>query len=342
MGRGRRPGLSFVKRREALREEDPSLGSRAASEGGDGQPRPTEVHLLRGPGTQRATTRREPAQPQALAQLCSPRPRPGPGPAHCRGRRRERVAGARVGQWAQDPRPCGLRGLQGDPAHHPGSDPDRRGWQRRSSRARTLADSKPAVAPAIRPPPTVRGRNEQRRATGAGPPGEAVPTTHKAAPTPRSATRQGASAAPPARYRQRLAAPTGPGELEHGAVALPGAVPAVGVHTLEGGSSGHGAKGRGRLAQGERRGDWDQPACTAPQSPPATLHEPLPLWGSPDSRFIGLRGPTLRGPPLANLKGSLRSYWFPAVLITVRHQHRLRWPGLSPSPAPFLYRDGPL
>lgn len=89
-------------------------------------------------------------------------------------------------------------------------------------------------------------------------------------------------------------------------------------------------------------GDWDQPAETAPQSPPAALHEPLPLWGSPDTRFIGLPGPTLRGSPLASLKGSLHFYWFPTVLLIVRHEDGLRWPRLRLSPAPFLYRHGPL
>lgn len=50
MGRGRRPGLSFVRSREALREEDrhsdPGLEVREAMT----SPALAEVHLLRGPG----------------------------------------------------------------------------------------------------------------------------------------------------------------------------------------------------------------------------------------------------------------------------------------------------
>lgn len=126
VGRGRRPGLSFVRRGEALGDEDQSLGSRAGSEGGDDQPRPSRgAPAARTRGRSGPPRGREPAAPRAHAQMCSMRPRPGP--AHGRGQRQERVAR----EWdngARDPRPCRLRGLRGDRAHRPGSGQCRRGW----------------------------------------------------------------------------------------------------------------------------------------------------------------------------------------------------------------------
>ncbi|KAL6046915.1 hypothetical protein STEG23_019955 [Scotinomys teguina] len=175
-----------------------------------------EVHLLRGPGDPAGHRQHESPQTRRnRAQICTRRPRPGP--AHCRSQRQERVARG----WDNGSRNQGPAGFLGSVE----TKPTKPTILDRTSIA--AGGRKPILPQALAafnlpygrhprsPQPSLRGRHAQRRPIGAGPQAKAVPP-HKAAPTSRSATRRGASAASPARYRQRPAVPTSPGELEPG------------------------------------------------------------------------------------------------------------------------------
>lgn len=172
-----------------------------------------EVHLLRGPG--HPAGHRGDKSPQTRrhrAQICTLRPRRRL--AHCRGHRRQRVAR----EWDNGPRNRSSAGSLGcgettPPSRSRAVSP--RVAESRSSRTRwrtpTCRNCLTAATHGRSPQPSLRGRKEQSRPIGAGPPAEAVPP-HKAAPTPRSATHRGASSAPQAAPGPLPPTPRGPHE----------------------------------------------------------------------------------------------------------------------------------
>lgn len=158
VGRGRRPGLSFVRRGKALAEEDSILGWKWRH--GMTSPALPEVHLLRRPG--HPAGHHEDKSPQtrrSRAQICSLRPRPGP--AHARGQKQERVARG----WDNGPRTQGHAGSLGFSGTKPPS------WTRPVSPRTTESRSSRTLsrAPTCRmakgrhprsPQPSLRGRKE--------------------------------------------------------------------------------------------------------------------------------------------------------------------------------------
>lgn len=226
--------------------------------------------------------------------------------------------GARQAPWAV-----------GRPRHHRGAEQYRRGWLKADPPAHA-GGRQPAVI-AVRPPPTIPSAVAPWE-KGTEPPDRGGATS-RGCPAAQSGAHSSLCHPP----RSERGAPGGPGPVTANAPrparapesSSPALSPYRELFLLLGSTPLKvvvvvmAPRGEVGWRRENAEGDWDQPAQTAPQSPPAALHEPLPLWGSPDPRFIGLPGPTLRGSPLASLKGSLRFYWFPSVLITVRHQDGL-------------------
>lgn len=250
VGRGRRPDLSFVRRRQHFEDSDPRLETRE----GMTSPALPEVHLLRRPGHPAGHQEERSLQTSRItAQICSQSPRPGP--AHAR----VRSGSAWLSCGTMGPGPCRLPGLLGDQAHHPGPDQCRRGWLKDDSPAHShrLQTGVWQRAATHGPLSHCSGGEMNRVADWGGATSPGSPAAQSGAHSLLCHPPPGASAVLPARYHQRPAAPTSPGGLEPYPVALPGAVPAVRVHTLEGGGSGHGAKGRGKLALKTPRGNWD-------------------------------------------------------------------------------------
>lgn len=280
MGRGRRPGLSFVRRTEALGEEDrhsdPRLEVREAMTG----PALPDVHLLRGPGDPAGHRRVKSLQTRRhRAQICTLRPRRRP--AHCRDHRRQRVAR----EWDNGPRNWGPAGSLGcgettPPSRSRAVSP--RVAESRSSRTRwrtptcrncdTAATHGPlsrcSVGERNRAARSGRGHQPRLSRRTKRRPLLALPPTAERTRRPQRPEPVTANAPRPARAPESSSPALSPyREL----FLLLGSTPLKVVVVVMA------PRGEVDWRRENAEGDWDQPAQTALQKTPAALHEPLPL-----------------------------------------------------------------